>query len=409
MNAFLPGLQRPRPHGRFVKEVRTLVSSGHEVLVLIGSSYPGLEDLDEQAVVLPFDVPFPLRGIISFFLYVLTIVRASANISRVAIRWKADVIHVQDLPFSMPALAVGKMLHVPVVLEIREPYPAALRADLRPLFKGSVGRVILELIAKAFTLVEVLVCSSVKAVICVSDEEKSRLVQLGIPEEKITVIMALPEIREFSKHGDLTPLTNLNPTIVYAGLLVPWRGIDVLLKGFSYLLNEMPEARLVLLGDGPSRRSLEAHAHQLSVSSKVIFLGNTHPAEAIEIVRAADVAVIPHQLDSMPTKLSFYMHCGKPVVASDFPSVRRVLDEAKCGILFRPGNAKDLSSALKRILADESFRHELSSNAEAAARQRYNWENESQKLLEVYSNLARSLSSSSRLFRPSNTTAELRH
>jgi glycosyltransferase involved in cell wall biosynthesis len=311
----------------------------------------------------------------------------------VALRFKTEVIHVQDLPFCSAALPVGFLLRVPVLLEIREPAVAAVQTDLRPLFRGSVGKLILELIAKVFTLVEVLMCFLVKAVICVSDEEKSRLVRLGIAKEKITVIMTMPELGESQKREAPMASPHSNPVVVYAGIFLPWKGLDVLLRGFSYLLHEVPEARLVLVGDGPSRRSLEAQARQLSISRKVTFLGNIHPAKSIEVVRAADVAVIPHQVNSMPTKLFFYMHCGRPVVATDFPTVRRLLDEVKCGVLFRPGDAKDLSSALKRILADESLRHELSSNAERAATQRYNWENESQKLLEIYSNLARSLAS----------------
>jgi len=74
-------------------------------------------------------------------------------------------------------------------------------------------------------------------------------------------------------------------------------------------------------------------------------------------------------------------------VASDFPSVRRILGEARCGILFRSGDAKDLSDVLSRILVDKSTRQELSSNAERAAMKRYNWENESRKLVALYSSI----------------------
>jgi glycosyltransferase involved in cell wall biosynthesis len=347
-----------------------------------------LEDLDEEAIICPFEVYSPLSGITPFFSYVLTILRAPSTIIRAALRWRAEVIHVQDFPFSMAALVAARILRLPIVLEIREPYPAALRADLGPLLRGTMGGAILELIDKVFTFVEFVVCSSVRAVICISDEEKSKLVRLGIPEEKIVVVMTMPEMEEFSSHGDVGPLTSLHHTIVYAGLFLPWKGIDVLLEGFSYLLNEMPETRLVLLGDGPSRRSLEAQARRLSVFDKVRFLGNTSPAKAIEIVRAASVAVIPHQIDSMPTKLFFYLHCGKPVVASDFPSVRRILGEAKCGILFPSGDAKGLSDVLSRILRDRSKLRELSSNAQRAAMKRYNWENESRKLVGLYSSIA---------------------
>jgi glycosyltransferase involved in cell wall biosynthesis len=119
----------------------------------------------------------------------------------------------------------------------------------------------------------------------------------------------------------------------------------------------------------------------------VAFLGNVHSSHALNLVRGSHVAVIPHLVSGMPSKMFFYMHCGMPIVASDFPGIRRVLNETKCGILFRPGDTKELANVLRRVLVDDALRYQLSSNAERAAGQRYNWENESQKLIDLYSSL----------------------
>jgi glycosyltransferase involved in cell wall biosynthesis len=238
---------------------------------------------------------------------------------------------------------------------------------------------------KIFTLVEVSMCHTAKFVICVSDEEKARLVRLGVPNEKITVIMSLPEFQNLPTGGEL-PIDS-RQTIIYAGHLLPWKGVNLLLEAFSYLQAEIPETRLVVLGDGPSRKVLERQAQKLSISSNVSFLGWLQPRDAFDLIRASDVAVIPHLVTSMPSKLFTYMHCGKPIVASDFPSVRNVLVEAECGLLFRPADARDLCEALRRILVDKALRSKLAASAERAARQHHNWENECYKLVALYSNL----------------------
>jgi len=223
-------------------------------------------------------------------------------------------------------------------------------------------------------------------VICISYEEKHRLVRLGIPLGKIVVITHLPEIAELSGRSD-QPFTDGRPTVVYAGHLSYWKGVDLLLEAFARLQEEMPDARLVVLGDGWSRKSLEEQARKLSISNKVSFRGWLKPADAFDLIRSSDITVIPHRVSSMPNKLFTYMHCGKPIVASDYPAIRTILEQNQCGVLFKSGDAKDLSAKLRLLLLDEALRSKLGANARRAAISRYNWENESQKLLAIYSRL----------------------
>jgi glycosyltransferase involved in cell wall biosynthesis len=389
---------------RLVREVQTLLSAGHQVLVLSQKKayppeeeqYPAKKISGEGLRVIRLDIPSPLfsesgykEGFVpgrSFISYALAVIRSPVVLLRKAISWNADMIHVQELPYSLGALVAARILGIPMFLEFRQPFPLAVSYNLRHLRRGLLGRFLVKSVEKAFTIVEILTCQLTDLVVSISDEEKRRLIRFGVPREKIVVIMHLPEIAEFSGGGERS-FTKVRPIIIYAGHIIDWKGIDLLLEAFAQLQEKVPDARLVLLGDGSSRKSLEEQARKLSISSKVSFHGWLRPADAFDLIRASDIAVIPHVVSSMPNKLFTYMHCGKPIVASDYPGIRAILEQNQCGVLFRSGDAKDLSEKLGLLLLDEMLRLRLAANAKIAAMQRYNWENESRKLLDIYSRL----------------------
>lgn len=354
--------------------------------------YPHKEISSDGSRIIRFDIPvlltrhFYLTPRLSVVEYFLRIIQANVKILRAAIQWKTDVVHVQELPFSPAGLVVAKLMRVPMLLEFRTRYSLGAAMNMEHLSRGIPGRLLVPLVLKLFALVEILMYLSANVVICISEEEKANLVRLGIPPTKIAVICHMPDTEEFSGRGSshigISPIT-----IVYAGTLNPAKGVGLLLEAFNCLHREVSEVSLVVLGDGPERASLEAQARRLSIVDKVRFLGWLDPRDAFDVIRASDVAVIPHTASSVPSKMFSYMHCGKPIVASDFPSVRRVLEDAQCGVLFRRGDAKDLACKLKLLLLDEALRIKLGANAQTAARRKYNWQSESQKLLAIYSGL----------------------
>jgi glycosyltransferase involved in cell wall biosynthesis len=385
---------------RLVREVQALVSASHDVLVLSRKEpyppqeeqYPAIVIAGDRLKIIRCDIPILLKehfyftprlSVIHYFLHIID---AHVRLLRIALWWKADVIHVQELPFSTAALVVAKLMRIPMLLEVRQRYAPAAASNLQHLSKRVVGRAVVFLFVKLLTLAEILMYVCADIVICISDEEKASLARLGIPPQKIAVISHYPDAEEFSSRSVLRSRDSFI-TIVYAGYLNPLKGVNLLLEAFSYFHRELPEARVLVLGDGPTRTSLEAQARRLSIASKVKFLGWLNPRDAFDLIRASDVAVIPHTGSSLPSKLFSYMHCGKPIVASDFPGVRTVLANAQCGLLFKPGDPNDLAAKLKALLSDKAVRTRLGANAQIAASQRYNWQNESRKLLAIYSNL----------------------
>jgi glycosyltransferase involved in cell wall biosynthesis len=93
---------------------------------------------------------------------------------------------------------------------------------------------------------------------------------------------------------------------------------------------------------------------------------------------------IPNYFDSYPTKMFEYMALGLPVVVSNFPLYRTIVETAKCGICVDPLNPIEIVKAIQWLLAHPDEARRMGENGRKAVMERYNWDNESKKLLELY-------------------------
>jgi len=178
--------------------------------------------------------------------------------------------------------------------------------------------------------------------------------------------------------------------VLYQGLVSRGRGIGVSIQGLQYLPSEIV---LAVLGDGPARGELETLALDLGLSKRVFFLGRVpltelplHTASA-----AVGLSLIQNTCQSyyytLPNKLLEYVMAGLPVVASDFPEMRRVIQEYQVGeVVHDPSSPRSVAAALSKVLEDPNRYQQMRFNAQRAA-QILNWERESTKLVDLYDRL----------------------
>lgn len=136
--------------------------------------------------------------------------------------------------------------------------------------------------------------------------------------------------------------------------LWPGKGHDTLLHAFASIRREHPRARLVLIGEGSERASLERLAHQLGVAAEVRFLG--FRSDVAAVTHALDIAVLPSLFEGMGRAVLEAMACGKPVVASRVGGLVELVEHGVTGLLIPPSDAAALAAALKRLLSDEALR-----------------------------------------------------
>jgi glycosyltransferase involved in cell wall biosynthesis len=173
-------------------------------------------------------------------------------------------------------------------------------------------------------------------------------------------------------------------TIGYAGHLYPWKGADLVIEAVAAIL----DARGTIVGghDGePDLERLKAFAAELNCASRITFTGLVSPSQVAATLTDMDVLVLPNRASAIsneftsPLKLFEYMASGRPIVASDLPSLREVLRDGENALLVEPGNPQALVAAIRRIKEDRALGTRLADAARHDVRD-FTWARRAERL-----------------------------
>ena len=206
------------------------------------------------------------------------------------------------------------------------------------------------------------VAQAAKCIVVISDGLKDFYAARGVAAEKLVVARDGIDLNDFTQTepaAEARTRLGLPPgkkIVLYAGRLDGWKGSATLLEA-ARLFPE--DARLAVIGGEP-----EQIAPLRRKYPEVSFLGYRPYRELPENMAAADLLVLPNTAADVisarftsPLKLFAYMASGKPIVASDLPSIREVLDDT-CAYFFTPDNPQDLARAVEQVLSDAESAHE---------------------------------------------------
>ena len=196
----------------------------------------------------------------------------------------------------------------------------------------------------------------------------------------------VPNGIDLARFDHATPLPELRdgrPTILFVGRLERRKGLGYLLRAFMQLKAEIPDLRLVIVGDGPMRRWYANFAARHDMDD-VIMAGYVAAADLPRYYASCDVFCAPNTGDeSFGIVLLEAMASGKPIVATDIDGFRTVLTPGREGLLVERKNARRLAEALRRLLQDPELRRELGRRGTETAR-RYDWERIVDEVIAIY-------------------------
>ncbi|MCC7261240.1 MAG: glycosyltransferase family 4 protein [Candidatus Latescibacteria bacterium] len=168
------------------------------------------------------------------------------------------------------------------------------------------------------------------------------------------------------------------------GRLTPIKGQADLVRAFAQVRPQVPEAWLLLVGDGEEGPGLAALVRELGVADRVVFAGWRE--EVPDLLRAMDIFVLPSLNEGMGKALVEAMYVGLPVVASRVGGVPDLIEAGRAGLLVPPGQPAALAAALLGLAADPHRRRELGARAAQVARA-YSVESMIEKLDGLYQSL----------------------
>jgi len=340
--------------------LKRIAQKGHKITLLC-SGFPGCEpteEIDEIRIIrkgsrfnFNFVAPFALRSLLR------------------QERWDIVLEDINKIPFYTP------LYHrLPLLVVIPH------------LFSDSVFKEINFILGTYIYLSEKPISWLYKGFkfMVISESTKKDLVKRGLSAEDIHVIHC--GIDHTLYHPDPSVQKDPVPTVIYLGRLKKYKSIDHLLSGFSLTLEKIPQAKLVIVGEGDFKESLINLTNRLNLREKVEFTGFVDRQEKVKRLQKAWVAVCPSLKEGWGLTNIEANACGTPVIASNVPGLKDSVVPGKTGLLFEYGDVRQLSDYLIKILSDADYREELRQGGLAWAK-RFSWDETATKTLELMENI----------------------
>lgn len=177
----------------------------------------------------------------------------------------------------------------------------------------------------------------------------------------------------------------LHPVLISNRNFEPLYNVECVLRAFALVQLEIPEARLILVGDGSQRDWLHALAIELKLKN-VEFIGQIAPEEMPAQYERADIFINASNIDNMPTSHIEAFACGLPVVTSDAGGIPYIVEHERTGLMAPKGDHIALSDAVLRVLEDFGLAARLVRAARGEC-EKYQWSSARQGWLRIYQEL----------------------
>lgn len=184
------------------------------------------------------------------------------------------------------------------------------------------------------------------------------------------------------------PPLSLPPIVAFAGRLVWEKGADALVRAFAQARSFLPDARLLIAGDGPERQHLEKLIQEFNLASNISLLGHLTPGEMEQAFASAWVQVVPSRwAEPFGLVALEAMWRGTAVIASQCGGLPEIVSDGKTGFLIPPNDSEALATALLNVLQDKNLAENLGKNGRQHALFNFNDNAETEPFIELYQRL----------------------
>ncbi len=291
---------------------------------------------------------------------------------------RPDFLYQRHSILNVTGAVVARQLGIPFVLEYNSPEGWKLRHWTKTSpFKHRINL----LIASVVDAKERFSLRRADVIIVVSQALKDRLITQGFNAAKILSNPNGVDLAEFDAIKTLTTYQKKGQLLYgFVGTFAHWHGAEVLCKAVKGLVAKVPNAHVVMIGDGAFKKECEEIIKRDKMDKFVTFTGTVDHDKTIGILKSCDVLVSPHVPNAdgtpffgSPTKLFEYMAAGKCIVASDLFQVGEIIREHDAGITVVPGDVPDLVRGMVEASKDAKVRLAFGERARNAAEKHYTW------------------------------------
>jgi len=335
----------------YVKNIADEFTRQDHIVRVITYSNQKMEDKEEYEI---FRIKRGRNKLWRYLKYFFTVLRRAS--------W-ADVIYVQDaVSAGLPTVYANIFLRKKIVLKVVGDYAweqAQNQFDVRDDLDAFQHQKYDNRI-EFWRRVQKFVAKKSAAIITPSEYLKKIVKCWGESDEKIKVIYnSFNEPEEIGENIDVPD----GEIIFTAGRLVPWKGIDTLIKIMPRIIEKRPEAKFLIAGDGPEREGLQNLIVEKGLEDKVKLLGRIEHSKLLDYLKKSNLFILNSSYEGLSHQILEAMWTGVPITVSCVGGNPEVIENEKSGLLFEYNNRDEIIDAAVKILSNNEFANQFSENA----------------------------------------------
>jgi glycosyltransferase involved in cell wall biosynthesis len=347
------------------KMCRSLAAQGHDVTLMARAPMPRFKPMRSLRL-----LPICERATGS---RIRRMWHSLFDVMRVANRISTDIIHFHDAELLLSGYLM-RLKGKRVIYDAHEDLPKQI------LTKHWIPTPLRPSVALCMKTVESLLAGRMSAIVCATSSISHRFSAVS---GKVIVVNNFPIQGEL---GSTTDWQNRPPHACFVGSMTKIRGILQVIEACH--LAGVPLHLAGTFGEPGLRKEAEALPGWENVTEH----GQIDRQGVKDLMAHCRVGLVtflpaPNHLDAQPNKLFEYLSAGLPVIASDFPLWRDLIENKRLGIMVQPDDVHAIAQALREIVFNEAPGREASKRAIACAARRYNWSTEFEKLVQLYHSL----------------------
>jgi glycosyltransferase involved in cell wall biosynthesis len=249
-----------------------------------------------------------------------------------------DIIHSNVYVPAVSAYLCSRLYHLPHLVTFHVVYQAqkkdfwkiwTTKLDKKtPFYAGSLAKFIEKTITKM----------NLSGFHAVTEITKQDLITIGVPKERIHVI---PNGIDLAQYGDDIGQNDITvePNAVFVGRLQAYKNIGTVIRAFRKVIEIIPEARLIIVGDGPDKDTLLSEAKL--ISKHIMFTGRLSQEQKVKVIKKSAFMVLPSIIEGFPMTIIESFACAKPIIVSAVRPLSDIVKDGYTGLLVPPPFEED--------------------------------------------------------------------